>query len=263
MACERRGQIAKSEAMKAPKPHRDSTLAVEEMTERQAEREHARLEAEIKDHDERYYDKDAPTVSDAEYDALRRRYEAIEAKFPDLRTLESLSRKVGAAPSRGFAKVRHAVPMLSLAERVQRGGRGGFRRPHPPLPQSEGGREARLHRRAEDRRAVDVAALRGRRAGEGRHPRRRRRRRGRHRQYPHHERGAGQAQRKGHPGGLRGARRGLHDQGRRSSSSTSRPRPASSSTSIRATPRPARCGSSIRRSPRRGRCTSSPIPGAR
>jgi DNA ligase (NAD+) len=100
--------------MKEPKPPRDSTRAVDEMTERQAKREHARLEAEIKAHDERYYQKDAPTVSDAEYDALRRRYEAIEAKFPDLRTLDSLSRKVGAAPSRGFAKVRHAVPMLSL-----------------------------------------------------------------------------------------------------------------------------------------------------
>ena len=100
--------------MKAPKPPRDSTLAVEEMTDRQAKREHARLEVEIKKHDEAYYAKDAPTVSDAEYDALRRRYDAIEAKFPDLRTLESLSRKVGVAPSRGFAKVRHAVPMLSL-----------------------------------------------------------------------------------------------------------------------------------------------------
>ena len=100
--------------MKAPKPPRDSKLAVDDMTPRQAEREHARLEAEIKAHDERYYQKDAPTVSDAEYDALRRRYDAIEARFPDLRTLDSLSRKVGAAPSRGFAKVRHAVPMLSL-----------------------------------------------------------------------------------------------------------------------------------------------------
>ncbi len=100
--------------MATPKPHRDSRLAVEEMTERQAGREYARLEAEIKGHDERYYQKDAPTVSDADYDALRRRYEAIEQRFPDLRTLDSLSRKVGAAPSRGFAKVRHAVPMLSL-----------------------------------------------------------------------------------------------------------------------------------------------------
>jgi DNA ligase (NAD+) len=100
--------------MKAPRPPRDAVLAVEDMTPRQAGREHARLEAEIKKHDEAYYQKDAPLVSDAEYDALRRRYEAIEAKFPDLRTLESLTRKVGAAPARGFAKVRHAVPMLSL-----------------------------------------------------------------------------------------------------------------------------------------------------
>src|SRR6187549_1328684 len=100
--------------MAAPRPHRDSKLAVDEMTPRQAEREHARLEVEIKKHDEAYYAKDAPTISDAEYDALRRRYNDIEAKFPDLRTLDSLSSKVGAAPSRGFSKVRHAVPMLSL-----------------------------------------------------------------------------------------------------------------------------------------------------
>ena len=93
---------------------RDAKLTVDEMTPRQAKREYTRLEAEIKQHDEAYYQKDAPTVTDAEYDALRRRYEAIEAKFPDLKTLESLSRKVGAAPARGFAKVRHAVPMLSL-----------------------------------------------------------------------------------------------------------------------------------------------------
>src|SRR5947208_4954854 len=91
-----------------------SKIGVDTLTPKQARDEHTRLEAEIKQHDERYYQKDAPTVSDAEYDALRQRYNAIEAKFPDLRTLDSLSRKVGAAPSRGFAKVRHAVPMLSL-----------------------------------------------------------------------------------------------------------------------------------------------------
>ena len=100
--------------MKAEKPHRDSRIAVEDMTQRQAAREHARLEAELKKHDEAYYQKDAPLVSDAEYDSVRRRYEQIEARFPDLRTLESLSRKVGAAPARGFSKIRHAVPMLSL-----------------------------------------------------------------------------------------------------------------------------------------------------
>jgi DNA ligase (NAD+) len=100
--------------MNAVKPHRDSKIAVGEMTDRQAQREHARLEAELKKHDEAYYQKDAPIVPDSEYDALRQRYNAIEERFPDLRTLESLSRKVGAAPARGFAKVRHAVPMLSL-----------------------------------------------------------------------------------------------------------------------------------------------------
>ena len=71
-------------------------------------------EAEIKAHDERYYQKDAPTVSDAEYDALRQRYNAIEKRFPEFVTSDSPSQKVGAAPSGRFRKVRHAVPMLSL-----------------------------------------------------------------------------------------------------------------------------------------------------
>ena len=81
-------------------PPRDtSKTAVDALTEKQAKAEHARLEAEIETHDEAYYQKDAPTVSDAEYDALRQRNEAIEERFPALRTLESLSRKVGAAPT--------------------------------------------------------------------------------------------------------------------------------------------------------------------
>jgi DNA ligase (NAD+) len=92
-----------------------SKTDVDTLTAKQAQAEHARLEAEIKQHDEAYYQKDAPTVADAEYDALRRRYDAIEARFPDLRTLTSLSLRVGAQPARGFAKVRHAVPMLSLS----------------------------------------------------------------------------------------------------------------------------------------------------
>ncbi|HTZ03896.1 MAG TPA: NAD-dependent DNA ligase LigA [Xanthobacteraceae bacterium] len=87
---------------------------VEALTEKQAKAEHARLQAEIAEHDRRYYAEDAPTVSDADYDALRRRYSAIEARFPQLRTLESLTQRVGTAPSARFAKVRHAVPMLSL-----------------------------------------------------------------------------------------------------------------------------------------------------
>ena len=100
---------------------RDAKIAVEDLTQRQAKREHDRLEAEIREHDERYHQKDAPTVSDADYDALRRRYEQIEERFPDLRTQGSLSLKVGAPPARGFAKVRHAVPMLSLQNAFEEG----------------------------------------------------------------------------------------------------------------------------------------------
>ena len=87
---------------------------VDFLTAKQAKAEHARLTAEIAQHDKRYYQEDRPSISDAEYDALRSRYAAIEERFPDLRTLESLSLKVGAAPSGKFRKVRHAVPMLSL-----------------------------------------------------------------------------------------------------------------------------------------------------
>jgi DNA ligase (NAD+) len=89
-------------------------ISVDDLSEKQAQAEHARLGSEIAEHDRRYYQDDAPSVSDAEYDRLRRRYGAIEARFPQLRTLESLTQRVGVAPSARFAKVRHAVPMLSL-----------------------------------------------------------------------------------------------------------------------------------------------------
>jgi DNA ligase (NAD+) len=79
-----------------------------------ARAEHARLGAEIAEHDRRYHGEDAPIISDADYDKLRRRYEALEAAFPALAGADSESRKVGAPPAEKFAKVRHAVPMLSL-----------------------------------------------------------------------------------------------------------------------------------------------------
>ena len=88
---------------------------VEALSAKEAKAEHARLEAEIAAHDRRYYQEDAPTVSDAEYDRLRIRYEEIEKRFPELHTLTSLTRRVGAAPATKFKKVRHAVPVLSLA----------------------------------------------------------------------------------------------------------------------------------------------------
>jgi DNA ligase (NAD+) len=100
--------------MPRKKPTPSSFPAVESLTKAQAKAELTRLALEIEAHDERYYQKDAPTVSDAEYDALRRRSDAIEARFPELVTKDSPSQKIGAAPSGRFAKVRHAVPMLSL-----------------------------------------------------------------------------------------------------------------------------------------------------
>jgi DNA ligase (NAD+) len=87
---------------------------VDSLTLEEAETELARLAGEIGEHDRRYYAEDAPTVSDAEYDALRQRNAAIEARFPELVREDSPSRKVGTAPSGTFGKVVHAVPMLSL-----------------------------------------------------------------------------------------------------------------------------------------------------
>jgi DNA ligase (NAD+) len=80
----------------------------------QARQDHARLGEELAAHDRAYYQDDAPKISDAEYDALRRRYLALEARFPELVDADSLSQKVGAAPLEKFAKIAHAVPMLSL-----------------------------------------------------------------------------------------------------------------------------------------------------
>jgi DNA ligase (NAD+) len=97
---------------KAAKP---KTLPdVAKLTKAQAKVEHTRLALELEGHDRRYYQEDAPSVTDAEYDALRQRYNAIEKRFPEFVTADSPSQKVGAAPSGRFKKVRHAVPMLSL-----------------------------------------------------------------------------------------------------------------------------------------------------
>ncbi|WP_309086023.1 NAD-dependent DNA ligase LigA [Chelativorans sp.] len=91
-----------------------ATIPAEELTEDQARDELARLAREIEEHDRRYHAEDAPVISDAEYDALRRRNLAIEQFFPHLVREDSPSRKVGATPSEKFEKVRHKVPMLSL-----------------------------------------------------------------------------------------------------------------------------------------------------
>jgi DNA ligase (NAD+) len=104
-----------------PQPRRMTRMAAKSLIipadaldEAQAKAELARLAAEIAAHDRRYYQQDAPSVSDAEYDALRQRNAAIEARFPHLVRADSPSRRIGAAPAVKFAKVRHAVAMLSL-----------------------------------------------------------------------------------------------------------------------------------------------------
>jgi len=89
-------------------------VPVDELTSVEADQELAALAREIKEHDQRYYQDDAPTVSDAAYDALRQRNAAIEARFPLSVRPDSPTHRVGAAPSSGFGKIKHAKPMLSL-----------------------------------------------------------------------------------------------------------------------------------------------------
>ena len=96
------------------------------LTKAQARKELIVLGARIAELDAAYYQADAPLVSDADYDALRRRLAAIEAKFPELAGADSPSHRVGAAPAGGFGKVRHAVPMLSLGNAFEDGDVGDF-----------------------------------------------------------------------------------------------------------------------------------------
>ena len=87
---------------------------VELLTEEEAGAELARLAREIAEHDRLYYQEDAPRIADAAYDALRRRNDDIEKRFPELIRHDSPSQRIGARPAERFEKVRHARPMLSL-----------------------------------------------------------------------------------------------------------------------------------------------------
>jgi DNA ligase (NAD+) len=91
-----------------------SAKSVDKLTSAEAEKELDRLAREIAEHDRRYYREDAPSVSDAEYDASRRRNAEIEARFPLLVRPDSPSHRIGAKPAEKFGKVAHRVPMLSL-----------------------------------------------------------------------------------------------------------------------------------------------------
>ncbi|MCR8549736.1 NAD-dependent DNA ligase LigA [Salipiger sp. P9] len=89
-------------------------IAVEALTETQARAELARLAELLAGANLAYHTEDAPEISDAAYDALKRRNAAIEARFPELKREDSPSEQVGAPLAEGFAKVRHAVRMMSL-----------------------------------------------------------------------------------------------------------------------------------------------------
>jgi DNA ligase (NAD+) len=93
---------------------KDKSMPVDALGEAQAKKELARLAMEIGHHRALYYQKDAPEITDAAFDALVQRNEAIEKRFPALKRADSPTEKVGAAPAAGFAKVRHLEPMLSL-----------------------------------------------------------------------------------------------------------------------------------------------------
>ena len=106
----------KSASQKAPNKTagKAADIAVEDLTESQAAHELARLAKLIAYHDKLYHEHDAPMISDADYDALRRRNEAIEARYPDQVRPDSPSQSVGAQPAAGFGKVKHSIAMLSL-----------------------------------------------------------------------------------------------------------------------------------------------------
>jgi len=91
-----------------------AAVAVDDLTERQARGEHRRLGEEIRHHDKLYHEQDSPAISDADYDKLRQRLKALEARFPQLVDTLSPTQQVAPTPTTAFAKVRHGRPMLSL-----------------------------------------------------------------------------------------------------------------------------------------------------
>ena len=84
------------------------------MTHAEAKKRHAELAAEIRRHDFAYYVEARPTISDPDYDRLYRELADLEHAFPDLRTEDSPTQRVGGAPLDGFQSVSHLRPMMSL-----------------------------------------------------------------------------------------------------------------------------------------------------
>lgn len=91
-----------------------SEINAEQLTQEEAREELARLAALLSRANTLYHTKDSPEISDAEYDALKRRNLQIEDQFPDLKRADSPTEQVGAAPAKGFGKIRHDMRMMSL-----------------------------------------------------------------------------------------------------------------------------------------------------
>ena len=174
-------------------------------TERAAE-----LREQLAYHGHRYYVLDDPEIGDDAYDALLDELRTIEREHPELLTPDSPTQRVGGEPVGKLEKVTHLQPMLSLANARSRGGaaRLGGADAQPPRPRGDRGARLRVRRRAEDRRAGDLARLPRRRARARRHARQRRRRRGRHAQPAHDRRDPAEDRRRA--AAARGPRRGLH-----------------------------------------------------
>ena len=237
-----------------------SPRAVESLTEEEARDELARLAEEIRHHDRLYYAEAAPEISDAEYDALRRRNIPIEARFPELIRADSPSRRVGAAPAAGFAKVTHTRPMLSLENAFEEedvrdffaGIRNFFRRPADRALVAEDAIEIMAEPK------IDGLSLglryEGGRLVPGCDARRRRHRGGCDPQHPYIAERARNAGRQRLAGADRDPRRSLY--GAHRFFCPQRRARRRGRTGLRQSaqrPRRARCASSIRRSPRAGR----------
>jgi DNA ligase (NAD+) len=198
---------------------------------------------------ERYYVDDAPTISDAEYDALFRELQAIESEHPALRTPDSPTLRVGGARAAEFAPVRHRVPMLSIRTETDTTVNGAtdfdarMRRElklAPDAPPVAYMAELKFDGIAMSLR-YEAGVL-----GSGRDSRRRRDGRGRDREHPHDPAIPQRLKGKPPPCSKCAARSTCRARTSRSSTRGSR-KPAASSTSTRATRPPARCASSIRR----------------
>ena len=210
------------------------------------------LREAIARHNQRYYVLDAPTVSDAEYDALFR--ELAGARSASTRRWSRRIRRRSASAARAlaaFAPVRHRCRCCRSAPRPTRrprARRSSTRASGATSALADRGAAGRIHRRAQVRRARRQPALRARPARRGGDARRRRDRRGRHAQRPHDPRRSAAARDEERRRAARSARRGLHGaEGLRAAQRTAGGRRAARRSSIRATRRPAPCASSTRR----------------